>query len=247
MGALAERLNQRPAVQAQVQLQRALNAGPRMEPVQRVTEPGNEMTWGGSRVVQRASDSEDEVDADPSRYADFDRAAHNEFLRNPIYQGWVESILAEGPVNVSTSNTDRHAARASWSPLARQILIQERFGPSPQRASMMAFEVTNALQNQRTDALKARAKAGEFEKQSEAGDTLYAREAERSEYDGLTLHHQMMARGINELGWPAELDTYGPRLTEGGAWDTFDKYLVQQEGSGHTNMHRTNYNSWVFG
>ncbi|MCE9671041.1 hypothetical protein LY474_24835 [Myxococcus stipitatus] len=245
LGALAERLNQRPVVQAQRQLQRAFDEGPRGGGGRGAESDG--LSFGGAGVVQRASDSEDEVqDADPSKYAEFDRQAHEEFLRNPIYRQWVESILSRGPVNVSTSNTDRDAPRASWSPLARQILIQERFGPSPLRASMMAFEVTNALQTPRTDALKARALAHAFEGQGESGDTLYAREAERSEYDGLSMHHQMMAHGIQHLGWPAGLDRYGAKLRPGGDWDTFEKYLAQQERTGHTNLHRSNYNSWVF-
>ncbi|MBZ4398193.1 hypothetical protein OWM54_39705 [Myxococcus sp. MISCRS1] len=241
LGMLAERLNQRPSVQAQLQRQRAYDGGPRAAPVQR-------MSWGGSGVVQREgdSDSEDVVDADPSKYADFDRRAHEEFLRNPIYQQWVQSILEQGSVNVSTGNTDPYAPLAAWRPLARQILIQERVTPSPRRASMMAFEMTNALQTPRTDALKARALAGEFEDPSDvnAGETRYAHEAERSEYDGLSMHHQMMAHGIQNLGWPAALDTYGPKLQEGGVWDTFEKYLAQQEQRGHTNMHRSNYNQW---
>ncbi|MCP3104773.1 hypothetical protein LZ198_38500 [Myxococcus sp. K15C18031901] len=248
LGTLAERLNQRPVVQAQMQLQRAFDGRARGTAVQRVAAPGPAVTWGSGPVVQRTSDSEDEVpDADPSRYAEFDRMAHEEFLRNPIYQQWVAQILSQGSVNISTANTDADAPLASWSPLARQVLIQERIGPSPRRASMMAFELTNALQTPRTDALKARAMAHEFEGRSEASDTLYAREAERSEYDGLSMHHQMMAHGIQQLGWPAALDTYGAKLQPGGVWDTFEKYLAQQERTGHTNRHRSNYNSWVFG
>jgi hypothetical protein len=159
----------------------------------------------------------------------------------------VDKILSEGSVNVSTSATDPDNALAAWSPVARQILIQERLGPTPRRASAMAFEVTNAFQDSRTNELKARALAHEFEGQSVAGDTLYAREAERSEYDGLKLHHQMMAHGIETFGWPAALDRYAAKLQPGGDWDSFDKYLAVQERTGHTNSHRVNYNSWVWG
>jgi hypothetical protein len=197
---------------------------------------------GNRMPVQRVdSDDEQEVpDVDPSSHAEFDAAAHNEFLKNPIYQAWVASILLEGSVNVSTCSNDPYGPRACWNAHHRQILIRQETLPSPRRASMMAFEVTNALQEHRFAELKTRAMAGFFSGKAHP-DTLYAHESESIEYDGLVLHHTMMQWGIVNLRWPAELDTYGKKLS--AQWSTLQGYLATQEKSGHTNFARSNYNN----
>ncbi|NUP07328.1 MAG: hypothetical protein HOW73_14855 [Polyangiaceae bacterium] len=182
---------------------------------------------------------EDEEVAEDKHEA-LDTQLFETLLKSPTYQAWIEQIQQRDPrpLKFITKETDENDSRAHYNVHANEIALQDFLAGDPnRRMSYMAFETTNALQQARQDQLDARAAAGTIDKED------YAREAERIEYEGLVMHHELMLEGIEKYGWDPSVDRFGKFLASGGKWESFEAYFATQSKgtSSHTNIHRSNY------
>jgi hypothetical protein len=183
-----------------------------------------------AKKVEVESDDEEEADVDPDKFSETDQHNHQMFMNNPLYAEMVAAVFAErGAINVRTSPAG--GGKAGWRGEDDQISITSGMEGS-KRASAMMFETTNAFHDSRSKAI-------DRDIESHDEDT-YAKAQEQIEYDGIRKHHEIMSHGVRTLGWPPELDRYAKVLA--GKWSSFEGYLVTQERTGHTNLHRSNFN-----
>ncbi|HEX4421929.1 MAG TPA: DUF4157 domain-containing protein [Kofleriaceae bacterium] len=182
-----------------------------------------------AKQVEDESEDEEE-DVDPDKFSETDQHNHQVFMNNPLYAEMVAAVFAErGAINVRTSPAG--GGKAGWRGEGNQISITSGMEGS-KRASAMMFETTNAFHDSRSKAI-------DRDIESHDEDT-YARAQEQIEYDGIRKHHEIMSHGVQTLGWPPELDRYAKVLA--GKWSSFEGYLTTQEKTGHTNLHRSNFN-----
>ena len=171
--------------------------------------------------------------ADPSMHADFDKKAHEEMLKNPQYQALANDAAnaQKKPVNIVTKD---QAHGGMFYTGAGQIGLKPDL-VGPKRASVMAFELTNVAQqgkfgkvtkdafhNEIAAASGKTPVGGDFNARREN----FAKSMERIEYDGIKRHHAVMKDGIQNQGWPQEMDRFGKRLE--GADPSFDGYWARQ-------------------
>jgi hypothetical protein len=183
-----------------------------------------------SKRDERAdSDSDEEEESDPDRFSAQDQRNHEVLMGNPLYASLVKSNLEKhGPINVRTDTSG--GGNASWSRRDKTIRIGSKM-TGARRASAMVFEMTNAHQSTGAEALDKAA--------GSMTENAYAIEQERIEFEGIKMHHAIMAYGVEHLGWPPAVDRFKKALS--GNWATFDGYLATQERTGHTNLHRSNH------
>ncbi|RYZ45661.1 MAG: hypothetical protein EOO72_03735 [Myxococcaceae bacterium] len=126
----------------------------------------------------------------------------------------------------------------------------------PKRASVMAFELTNVAQQSkfkkvREDAFQTEINAA-LGKNVVGGDLNarrenFAKSMERIEYNGIQRHHEVMKDGIQNQGWPKEMDRFGKRLE--GADPSFDSYWKRQNdkdtktGKSHSDVYRAQFDN----
>ncbi|NOK33896.1 hypothetical protein D7W79_02710 [Corallococcus exercitus] len=192
---------------------------------------------------------------DPSMHAVYDKMAHEEMLKNPKYAALADDAAkaSDGkPVNVVTKD---QVHGGMFYKKDNQIGLRPDL-TGPKRASVMAFEATNAAQQKKfskvtSDAFKNELNAVQG-KQTFGGDLNarrenFAKSMERIEYDGIKRHHDVMKHGIDNHGWPKEMDRFGKRLE--GSDPSFDSYWARQNvadaktGKSHSDVYRAQFDN----
>lgn len=190
---------------------------------------------------------------DPSMHAVYDKLAHEEMLKNPKYAALAEeaSKASDGkPVNVVTKD---QVQGGMFYTKGNQIGLRPDL-TGPKRASVMAFEATNVAQQKRFSTVRSDAFRNEVNVLSgkhfvggnlDARRENFAKSMERIEYDGIKRHHDVMKHGIDNQGWPKEMDRFGKRLE--GADPSFDSYWARQNvksattGKSHADVYRAQF------
>ncbi|CAM3327978.1 hypothetical protein G4177_24745 [Corallococcus sp. ZKHCc1 1396] len=191
---------------------------------------------------------------DPSMHAAYDKMAHEEMLKNPKYKQLADDAATaqDKPVNISTMT---QVQGGMFYPGKGQVGLRPDF-TGPKRASVMAFELTNVAQQSkfkkvREDAFQTEINAA-LGKNVVGGDLNarrenFAKSMERIEYNGIQRHHEVMKDGIQNQGWPKEMDRFGKRLE--GADPSFDSYWKRQNdkdtktGKSHSDVYRAQFDN----
>ncbi|MBN8226063.1 hypothetical protein JYK02_00905 [Corallococcus macrosporus] len=192
---------------------------------------------------------------DPSMHAVYDKMAHEEMLKNPKYAALVNDAAAASggkPVNVVTKD---QVHGGMFYTKDNQIGLRPDL-TGPKRASVMAFEATNVAQQKKFSKVTSDAFRNELNgalgKQTFGGDLNARREnfamgMERIEYDGIKRHHDVMKHGIDNQGWPKEMDRFGKRLE--GSDPSFKSYWDRQNvpdaktGKSHSDVYRAQFDN----
>ncbi|RKH59419.1 hypothetical protein [Corallococcus aberystwythensis] len=192
---------------------------------------------------------------DPSMHAAYDKMAHEEMLKNPKYAALVDDAAkaSDGKqVNVVTKD---QVHGGMFYKKDNQIGLRPDL-TGPKRASVMAFEATNAAQQKKFGQVTSQAFHNEVAaasgKNAVGGDfnarrENFAKSMERIEYDGIKRHHDVMKHGIENQGWPKEMDRFGKRLE--GSDPSFDGYWKRQNvpdaktGKSHSDVYRAQFDN----
>lgn len=191
---------------------------------------------------------------DPSMHAAYDKLAHEEMLKNPKYQQLANeaSSAQDKPVNIITK--DQVHGGMFYTGQGQVGLRPDLTGPK--RASVMAFELTNVAQQKKFSKVTSQTFQTEIKAaqgQNVVGGDLnarrenFAKNMERIEYTGIQRHHDVMKDGIQNHGWPKEMDRFGKRLE--GADPSFDSYWARQNvkdartGKSHSDVYRAQFDN----
>ncbi|MFB1479971.1 hypothetical protein [Corallococcus sp. RDP092CA] len=192
---------------------------------------------------------------DPSMHAAYDKLAHEEMLKNPKYAALANdaSQASDGKaINVVTKD---QVHGGMFYKKDNQIGLRPDV-TGPKRAGVMAFELTNVAQQKKFDKVTSDAfrneLSGALGKQVVGGDfnarkENFAKSMERIEYDGIKRHHEVMKDGIQNQGWPQEMDRFGKRLE--GRDPSFDSYWKTQNkpnpatGKSHSDVYRAQFDN----
>ncbi len=191
---------------------------------------------------------------DPSMHAAYDKMAHEELLKNPKYKQLADEAASaqDKPVNIVTK--DQVQGGMFYKGPGQVGLRPDLTGPK--RASVMAFELTNVAQQKRFSSVTSQTFQNEIKAaqgQNAVGGDLnarrenFAKNMERIEYDGIKRHHAVMKDGIQNNGWPKEMDRFGKRLE--GADPSFDSYWARQNvkdaktGKSHSDVYRGQFDN----
>ena len=135
--------------------------------------------------------------AEPPAQLDFvtckDNTAIDAFLRkaSPLYSAMARIVEFRGGYAIA----DREGVRGGqWNAADRTILVNPRLAGA-HRASLIAFEMTNAYQEPVHREVDTAVVAGEITTKTE-----FALRLELIEYDGLRLHREMLVEIENHLG-----------------------------------------------
>jgi hypothetical protein len=190
---------------------------------------------------------------DPSMHAAYDKLAHEEMMKNPKYAALANdaSQASDGkPINVVTKD---QVHGGMFYKKDNQIGLRPDV-TGPKRAGVMAFELTNAAQQKKFDKVTSDTFRTEVNaalgKPVVGGDLNarrenFAKSMERIEYNGIQRHHEVMKDGIQNNGWPKEMDRFGKRLE--GADPSFDSYWTRQNvknkdtGNSHSDVYRKQF------
>jgi len=175
------------------------------------------------------------VAAEPAADIDFDgckdNAAIDAFLRkaSPLYAAMARIVELDGAYKFK-DKTDLEAGR--WNAAERTIEIHSRL-KGAKRASIIAFEITNAFQQRLHTEVDMAAAGGEITTESE-----FALRHELVEYDGLRLHREMLKEIELALGkLPPEFFYFSnpkPGSVAQYKLPLVMDYVKQMKGTGHT-------------
>jgi hypothetical protein len=135
---------------------------------------------------------------------------------------WDDITRQYGAINVMETTDRTHFDRGT--------IFVNRDAASHARKAAIAFEVTNAYQNQRIFQIQRDFPASDLSAED------YATAIERVEYEGTLLHSQMMREGIEGGQWPSSMDLFGNLADYAAAHGNaaaFAQYLASQKRSGH--------------
>ncbi|RKG51056.1 hypothetical protein D7X30_36590 [Corallococcus sp. AB011P] len=192
---------------------------------------------------------------DPSMHAAYDKMAHEEMLKNPKYAALANDASQASDGKTLNVVTKDQVQGGMFYAGPKQIGLRPDL-TGPKRAGVMAFEMTNAAQQKKFSKVTGDAFQNEVNaalgKQHVGGDMParrenFAKSMERIEYDGIKRHHEVMKDGIQNQGWPKEMDRFGKRLE--GADPSFDSYWARQNvpdaktGKSHSDVYRTQFDN----